>query len=473
MSFRWRHACLWLWAALSLAGAPSAQAAAPAQRLAVVLSGPMRLIEQVQQELTLPLSAEANIVQTSAYRKAAAAIGIRRHPRSNRAAPWVGRALQAQYVLLIDAIELPGAGGAQDFMGVRLIDSATSKVLHEQRYFLPGGALTPSVAAAMLQRIVPLLRGARPGTPADDFAPRPVAAPTAKPTGVVSPAGTGVPRDTPPERISPRGRVPMGPGTLPPPSQLGDRRHTPAGAVATGRKHPRHAASFTLGPRMVWRRAQLTPTLPSGSAVPYGAGRGLGQPLLGGGAELSLFWRRVGLQSAFALFAGKHSTHVGSLPETGRAEALHLDTQVAVQLLAEPMGDAAVSVRLGTRYDRMPIDVGPFVGLSSIAATAGLAGATPKLFHHLQLRGTVDGIFLGRLGLEAARAGRPHLAQGLRVQLQPRIIMGAWHGTLHLAFDYRVAHFTGATALFSHARYQAMALSDTHVSMGIDFGGSF
>ena len=59
------------------------------------------------------------------------------------------------------------------------------------------------------------------------------------------------------------------------------------------------------------------------------------------------------------------------------------------------------------------------------------------------------------------------------MSLQPRVFMGAWYGSLAVTFDHRAAHFTGATALFSHARYQAMALSDTHLSVGIDFGGSF
>lgn len=450
MSYRWARSWLWFWAALMFVGTPLARAAPKvSSRMAVVLSGPMKLILQAQQELTLPLSAEAEIVQTSAYRKAAAAIGIRHHPRSNRAAPFVGRALGAQFVLLIDAIEVPGPGGPQDFVGVRLIDTASSVVLHEQRYFLPTGTLTPSVAAAMLERLVPLVRSQSPSI-AQEAAPP--AVPRTRPT-LLPP--TPMPQSTTARR----------PGRIEPPA--------PRAVARAAAQTPHRNNALEVGPRIVWRRARLKPMLPLGSAgaIPYGAGHGLGQSLLGGGAALALHWRRLGLNSRIEWVTGKHNTLVSGVNETGRASVLQVASSLAVELLGH--FEARVAPRLGMRYDRLPIDVGPFVGLSYLAGTVGLQLATPKFRNCLQLHGTVDGIFLARLGLEAARAGRPHLAQGVTVSLQPRVFMGAWYGSLAVTFDHRAAHFTGATALFSHARYQAMALSDTHLSVGIDLGGSF
>ncbi len=138
-----------------------------------------------------------------------------------------------------------------------------------------------------------------------------------------------------------------------------------------------------------------------------------------------------------------------------------------------PAADALLSPRVGISYDRLPIDVGPFVGLSYLAATVGLHAATPAWRQALQLHGTIDGIFFAHLGMEAARAGAPHLAQGVNITVQPRLRVGPWYGSLTLAFDYRAAQFTGATALYSHARYQAMALSDTHLRLGLALGGRF
>src|SRR4051812_20313375 len=112
---------LWLVVVLTFAFCAHASAAPEGRRMAVVISGPPKLALQVHEQLTLPLSAEAQIVQPSDYRRAAASIGITRHPRSNRAAPWVGRALGVDLVLLIDGVKEWGQSGAQVFIGVRLL----------------------------------------------------------------------------------------------------------------------------------------------------------------------------------------------------------------------------------------------------------------------------------------------------------------------------------------------------------------
>ena len=412
--------------------------------MAVVISGPPKLGLQIHELLTLPLSAEAQIVQTSEYRRTAASIGIVRHPRSNRAAPWVGRALGVDFVLLIDGVKERNAAGVQYFIGVRLLRSAGGPPLHEQRYFLPEGLLTPSTAEAILGKLVPAIRPS-PQNPAGSFvdsevaAPRPVARPpiSAPPTGPA--AAPARPRATPKPQAKPQ--------------------------KPYGRR-----GWLTVGPALAWRRASLAePDAPS-PAVVYGAGHGLGRPLAGGSGAFGLFWGRIGIEGGVQLYTGKQSSVMGAHRDVGAVRQLHLQTVVALELL--PSGTARLGPRVGLVHDRLPIDLGPFVGLSYTAPTLGAHFATPMWRKRLQLRGNVDGIFLGRMALEARRAGVPRFASGVKGALMPRLCMGRWHLEATLGLDFRAAQFRGPTALFSHARYQALSLSDTHLHVGVALGGT-
>jgi hypothetical protein len=413
--------------------------------MAVVISGPAPLALQIHEQLTLPLSAEAQIVQTSDYRRAAASIGIVRHPRSNRAAPWVGRALGVDLVLLIDGVKEWGPGGVQTFIGVRLLRSAGGPPVHDQRYFLPNGVLTPSIGAAMLEQLVPAIRQGAPQTPRR--------------------AADGA--------QSPPGSKPEPPTPLPAPG--------PPGPHATGRPRPKPQGAegprpygrrfwLTGGPSAIWRRARLTDAATALPPVIYGAGHGLGRPLWGGSGAFGLYLGRLGVEGTLQLVAGKQSGVLGTHAEIGDVRQLHLQVVLASELL--PHGPARVGLRAGLVYDRQAIDLGPFVGLTYLGPSAGAHFATPVWRQRLQLGGTLDGIFLGHMGLEARRAGVPHLASGVKAALTPRLQLGHWHLEATVGLDFRAGRFDGATALYSHVRYQALTLSDTHLHVGLALGGS-
>jgi len=220
----------------------------------------------------------------------------------------------------------------------------------------------------------------------------------------------------------------------------------------------------------MWRRAQLADAATALPPVAYGAGHGMGRPLWGGSGSVGLYAGRFGVEGTASLVAGKQSSALGAHAEVGDVRQLHLQVAVAAEVLSH--GPARLGPRAGLVYDRMAVDLGPFMGLAYTAPTLGAHFATPVWQQRLQLRGVIDGIFLGHMGLEARRAGVPHFASGVKATLTPRLWLGHWHLDATMGLDFRAGRFAGATALFSHTRYRAMTLSDTHVHVGLALGGS-
>lgn len=412
---------------------------------------------QVQQELTLPLSAEAQIIQTSEYRRAAASIGIQRHPRSNRAAPWVGRALGADFVLLVDGAKQWDGQHVTYFLGIRLIRSANGQLLHEQRYFLPDGALTPTMGVAILQELLAAMAAGAGLKPAPLTTTPAQAQPAAKnaPAAARPAEAPAQPKHAP--AVQHEMTPPAAPRAAGPSTAAGPAKKTASATHTWG----------SLGLRSAWRRAQLRDASGAGP-INYGSGLGLGRPLFGGSVIGGLSHGRVGAEGQFVVMTGKQSAQTGGANDAGQVMVTQLRGAVAVQLLA--LTSARLAPRAGVLYERLPVDLGPFMGLSFLAATAGMEVGTPPL-RHVQVLAGLDGVFVGVMGLEAKRAGKPHLAQGLNAALTPRLMFGHFDVEINLGAEYRVARFSGATALFSHRRGTDMHLSDIRLSLALQLGG--
>jgi hypothetical protein len=433
----------------------------PPVRMAVVIVGPQALVNQVQEEITLPLSAVAQIVQTSDYRRAAAHIGIARHPRSNRAAPFVGRELGAQYVLLVDGLVMHSEAGRQVFMGVRLIHTASAQMLLGQRYFLPDGKLTPSTADAIRTRLVQMVgpqlgalipESVQPQQPVSGGKPQPAQVQPEQPMQPVLPAPQGA---------------------LHPPKAWGKRPSVQVRAQAQNpTQGPTPRKSWVhLAPQLLWRRAFLKPTQERGQRILYGDGPGFGRVTAGGQLGMGFYFGRYGAEFDVAATTGATSETIDGVGNQSTAQRLSVRGAFAVELLKKSR--ARIAPRVGMLYDLLPIDLGPFIGLRYLAATVGARLATPLWGHILQLEGAVDYMFVGSLGLEAGRAGVPGFAQGGIASLGPVVWFGPVRLAVTLGLDTRTAHFHGPTSLYAPVRYVAMQLSDTLLQLAWQVGMGF
>lgn len=243
----------------------------------------------------------------------------------------------------------------------------------------------------------------------------------------------------------------------------------PAAEVrAQAQSLPAHRSWIAVVPRLVWRTAQLRPQMPLGPNIPYSAGGGLGRSMTGAQVAWGVYGRRLGFEGDVGGSTGVTAQAIDGSIDDGKSRYLSARAAVAVNLITHP--SARLAPRAGFTFDMLPINLGPFIGVSYAAATLGLRAASPKWRTLWQLEGTIDYLFLGKLGLEATRAGEPGLAQGVLLSLTPVVWLQRWRIALGLGLDYRWARFRGATALFAPVHYRAMQLRDTRLQVGLNVG---